>query len=144
MKNKAPLPLMEQLIMVLVFALAAALCLQGFALSDRTSNRQEARSQAVNRVQNAAEILKYTAGDYEKAAELMGGDWDGNTWTIYYNGSWQEVSEDQIGRPVYVLQASPVKTDNRLLGSAQVSVSSSKEELFRIVAAWQEVPTDEG
>ena len=32
MKNKAPLPLMEQLIMVLVFALAAALCLQGFVV----------------------------------------------------------------------------------------------------------------
>lgn len=32
MRSKAPLALMEQMVMVLVFALAAALCLQAFAL----------------------------------------------------------------------------------------------------------------
>ena len=31
MRSKAPLALMEQMVMVLVFALAAALCLQSFA-----------------------------------------------------------------------------------------------------------------
>ena len=40
MRSKAPLALMEQMVMVLVFALAAALCLQAFALADRIS-RQE-------------------------------------------------------------------------------------------------------
>lgn len=34
MRSKAPLVLMEQLVMVLVFALAAALCVQVFVLSD--------------------------------------------------------------------------------------------------------------
>ena len=37
MRSKAPLALMEQMVMVLVFALAAALCLQAFALADRIS-----------------------------------------------------------------------------------------------------------
>jgi hypothetical protein len=144
MKNKAPLPLMEQLIMVLVFALAATLCLQGFALSDRTSNRQKARSQAVIRVQNAAEILEYTAGDYGMASELMGGVWDGETWRICYDESWQEIPVDRANRSVYVLQATPMEMDNRFLGGALICLSSSKEKLFEINAAWQEVPTDEG
>lgn len=144
MKNKAPLPLMEQLIMILVFALAAALCLQGFALSDRTSNRQKARSQAVIRVQNAAEILEYTAGDYGRASELVGGVWDGHTWIIYYDAFWQEIPADRAGRSSYVLQVAPVETDNGFLGAARICLSSSREELFEITAAWQEVPADEG
>ena len=47
MKSKAPLALMEQIIMVLVFALAAALCLRTFALSDRMSREGELRDGAV-------------------------------------------------------------------------------------------------
>ena len=43
MKNKAPLALMEQLVMLLVFALAAALCLQIYALSGKVSRRGEAQ-----------------------------------------------------------------------------------------------------
>ena len=58
MKNKAPLPMMEQLIMILVFALTASLCLQGFSLADRMSRRHEAREQAVVLAQNTAETLK--------------------------------------------------------------------------------------
>ena len=42
MKSKAPLALMEQMVMLLVFALAAALCLQAFVQSDRLS--RESRS----------------------------------------------------------------------------------------------------
>ena len=34
MRSKTPLALMEQMVMVLVFALAAALCLQVFVVSD--------------------------------------------------------------------------------------------------------------
>ena len=34
MKSKAPLALMEQMVMILVFALAAALCLQAFVKSE--------------------------------------------------------------------------------------------------------------
>ena len=47
MKSKAPLALMEQLVMVLVFALAAALCVQAFFASDRMSRQGEARDRAV-------------------------------------------------------------------------------------------------
>lgn len=62
MKSKAPLALMEQLVMVLVFALAAALCVRGFVLSERISRRGEARDMAMIAAQNAAEALKGTGG----------------------------------------------------------------------------------
>ena len=39
MKSRAPLALMEQMVMLLVFALAAALCLQAFVRSDNISRQ---------------------------------------------------------------------------------------------------------
>lgn len=48
MRSKAPLALMEQMVMVLVFALAAALCLQAFALADRISRQNAERDQALS------------------------------------------------------------------------------------------------
>ena len=47
MRSKTPLALMEQVIMVLVFALAAALCLRAFVLSDRISRDCEERDRAI-------------------------------------------------------------------------------------------------
>lgn len=52
--------LMEQLIMILVFALAAALCLQVFAKADTIARQTACRDEAVQMAQNAAELLKHT------------------------------------------------------------------------------------
>ena len=58
MKNKASLLLMEQLIMILVFALAAALCLQVFAKSAQIAQETACRDKAVQVAQNGAELWK--------------------------------------------------------------------------------------
>ena len=46
---------MEQIVMLLVFALAAAVCLRVFVLSGNLSRQGEIRGNAVTAVQNAAE-----------------------------------------------------------------------------------------
>lgn len=56
--SKAPLVMLEQMVMLLVFALAAALCLQAFVKSDAASRRIEARDRAVNLCQSTAEVLR--------------------------------------------------------------------------------------
>ena len=71
MRSKAPLALMEQMIMVLVFALAAALCLRAFVLSDSMSIENERRDNGVLLAQNAAEVYKACRGDAEAAAEIL-------------------------------------------------------------------------
>ena len=58
MKNKTSLLLMEQLVMILVFALCAALCLQCFVAADRISRETGLRDEAVLLAQNTAESLK--------------------------------------------------------------------------------------
>lgn len=58
MKSRASLLLMEQLTMVLIFALATALCLQVFVRADAISIQNTRRDRAVMIAQNAAEMLK--------------------------------------------------------------------------------------
>ena len=58
MRSKSPLALMEQLVMVLVFALAAALCVQAFVLADGRSQQTVDRDHALLEAQNVAETLK--------------------------------------------------------------------------------------
>ena len=43
-RSKAPLALMEQIIMILVFALAAAVCLQAFVYANGLSTRGEKKN----------------------------------------------------------------------------------------------------
>ena len=122
MKNKTPLPLMEQLIMVLVFALTAALCLQGFSLADRISHRQEAREKAVVLSQSMAEALKASSGDPEAASRLL-----------------DDFPEDSD----FTVQVIPVSTEDPYLGSARIMVTYEDENIFEITVAWQEVSKNE-
>ena len=115
MKSKAPLPFMEQVIMILVFAITAALCLKGFAAANTLSLQQERKNAAVILAQNAAETLKATGGDYEALANV---DRDDDALT---------------------LKATPKDTDNPFLGAADIKVFYEEELLLQISAAWQEV-----
>ena len=74
MKSRAPLALMEQTVMVLVFALAAALCLRAFVLADGISRRVEATDRAVLWAESAADTLKARNGDLAQAAAELGGN----------------------------------------------------------------------
>ena len=82
MKSRAPLALMEQTVMVLVFALAAALCLRAFVLADGISRRVEATDRAVLWAESAADTLKAREGDLSRAAAELGGKLDGQRWII--------------------------------------------------------------
>ena len=131
MKNKAPLALMEQLIMLLVFALAAALCLQVFALSGTMSRRCEAQAFAATAVQNVAETVKHNRGDL---SALTG---DTNQALIGYDAQWQETA---VENAEYLILVTPEETPVTGLGKAAVTArTSAGDELFAIAVCWQEV-----
>ncbi|CDC73501.1 MULTISPECIES: hypothetical protein [environmental samples] len=143
MRSKAPLALMEQLVMVLVFALAAALCVQVFVLSSRTSRWNESRDRAVVEAQNAAELLKGMDGDYDAASAAYGGQWNGTMWGISYDAQW-EPSED-AAQAAYHLLVTPADSGTALLGAASVAVYTAEGELLvTIPVAWQEPAADSG
>ena len=84
-----------------------------------------------------AEILKYTTGDFEQAAELLGGQIESGIWEIYYdiNAHVTSVKDDAA----YLLQATPSADNDPFLGSSHIRVFSEEELLFEIKVAWQEV-----
>lgn len=146
MRSKAPLALMEQMVMLLVFALAAALCLQAFVKSDAVSGRAEARDRASVLVQSTAETIRhYGDGDMgsalSRAAEELGAGYQQGILWLDYDEDW---NPDPAGP--YRLTAQGVPTDIPGLWKVQVAVTEGQTEpevLFELEAAWQgEVNTD--
>ena len=138
MKSRAPLALMEQTVMVLIFALAAALCLRAFALADGISRQVEATDRAVLWAESAADTLKARNGDLSRAAAELGGEVDGQRWTVLLDENWQETA----GEPAYTLTVQPVESNQPLLGRAQIDVAEKNgDSLFSLEVCWQEVGT---
>lgn len=146
MKSKAPLAMMEQVLMVLVFALAATLCIQVFVFSGQTSRWNEARDRAVLVAQNAAETLKACGGEtvdaLEEASRQMGGSSSQGVWSISYDEDWNIVGEEDA---VYQLEVRENPAQVEGLGQADIQVTakqsavSAGEPLFSMTVAWQEV-----
>lgn len=137
-RSKVPLVLMEQLVMLLVFALAAAACLRIFVFADRASRQVQDRDRAAELVQNTAQVLRHTGGDFSRAAELLGArHWDENSLMIDYDGEWALASDTTR----YTLGASRDSSDTPYLGKGEVWCRDEAEEreLFRLEIAWQEV-----
>ena len=111
MKHKASLQLMELLVMILVFAAAAALCLRLFAKAEEISAETDRRDRAVVLARNGAELLKAT-GDPE-AAEALGRD-----------GYQVMVAPEPAGRPG--------------LACARIDVFFEEDLLFSLKTGWQE------
>ena len=113
MRSKASLFLMEQLVMVLVFALCAALCLRVFAAADRISVETARRDQAVTVAQNAAELLK----------------------------SGKSLAETQFGLTGngYEVRIDPLPGEIPGLHQTQIAVWYEDALLFTLTTGWQEV-----
>ena len=126
MKNRASFVLMEQLVMILVVALAAVVCLRAFLWSDQTSRKLAQRDEAVVLCQNAAETLKSCA-DVAAAAEILGAAWEEDAWVIHAGEIDLEIAE----------------TEPLIPGLEQASVcavdAQSGELLFSLTVGWQEV-----
>ena len=135
MKRGASLLLIELTVMLLVFALAAALCVQAFVWADSRSHQSAEEDMALLHAQSAAEVLKHCHGDFAMAAQNHGGTWD-RIWEISYNEQW-EITE---GAAVYYLQAEPMDTDNGLLGQAKLTLRDKDGTvLAELSVCWQEV-----
>lgn len=121
-RSKAPLALMEQVIMVLVFAMAAVLCIQAFVVAGQFSKESNGIDKAAIVGQTMAELAKSQRGQVQEE--------------IYYTTDW-EVTDEAYG--VYLVRFHKNATDG-LLGSGTVTVTriEDNKELFAINAAWQE------
>ena len=95
-RNKVPLLLMEQLIMVLVFAFTATFCIQAFVLSIQLSKNSQAKDRAVNIAQNVIETLIANQGNIEELEQIFGGNADNNNWTLTLDENWSESEKSEL------------------------------------------------
>ena len=136
MKSKAPLALMEQMVMLLVFALAAALCLQAFVKSDEISNTGAARDRAAVLCQSVAEVIRSVGGEpahaLSSAAKRLNCRYDQGLLWMDYDEDWNDGSEG-----VYRLTAQAIPSGVPGLRSVRVAVERDGELLFELNTAWQ-------
>jgi len=109
--KRESLVLMEQLIMILIFALATALCLRLFVRADGISTENARQDHAVLLAQNAAELLK-------SGAEIS------------------EIPEDEA----YPVEIRMEESGIHGLAQAEISVyhADETEALYTISVGWQE------
>ena len=136
MKNRTSLTLLEMLIMILILALAAALCIRAFVYSGKLSKEDRVKAEALSHAQNAAELIKYYKGDIDKAFSQMG-------WT-YLEGLGAELGEDfencEPGGLKYRVLTKPISEGSPLLGNVLITVEDAEDGsvICSINAAWQE------
>ena len=120
MKSKAPLVMMEQIVMVLVFALAAAVCLQAFVLSEKISTMTEVKNRAAVEVQNIAEAMKN----------------DDTFSNRFFTEDWQIVQDENLAE--YIVTVSYEKLSELPAWRAElVLTTAGGKELIRIPVAGQ-------
>lgn len=147
-RSRAPLALMELTVMLLVFALAAALCIQAFVVSSRQAGENGARDTALRLAQTAAETLKASGGSAAEAqlqaAEQLGGEVSQGIWYILYDENWNVTDDGETA--AYRLEAAPgpLAGFEPAEGLVQMRVRvadewEEAEELVSLPVAWQEV-----
>ena len=130
MRSKAPLALMEQLVMALVFALSAAVCVRAFALADTQSRRSEARDRAVVAAEDLAETWKARGGDARSAASALGGTADGDGWTVLYGADWSPLPAGQEDGALYRAEVLPQPETVPGLRRADVRVWDGEDRIL--------------
>ena len=96
-RSRSTLFLIEQLIVIAVFALCAAACVRILADSYFTANNSRDLSNALLVAESGAESFKAAGGDVGSTASLMGGtaEKSGATGTaiVYFDRQWQVCGE---------------------------------------------------
>jgi len=100
-RSKSTLFLIEQLIVIAVFAICAVACISILTAAYFNANDSKALSHAVLKAESAAEVFKVTGDDFSAMADILGGT---TTVTglgtagvsvvaVYYDNTWKVSSE---------------------------------------------------
>lgn len=137
MKNKAFLPLLELIIMIGIFAAAAAVCLDAFAKADGISRAARDLDCAVEAAENVAETVKYTRGDLDAAAQILSGKTRSGSVVICFDADWNPTDAENA-----VFRIDAVNYDGEFLGKTDILVYSGKNLIYELTVGWQKEVSD--
>ncbi|SFQ36184.1 hypothetical protein SAMN02910358_01766 [Lachnospiraceae bacterium XBB1006] len=120
-RSKAPLALMEQVIMVLVFALAAAICVKAFVMARSMSIQSRTRDRAMEICQSMAE--QYKSEQLNTTPEA-----------VFYDGMWRVTEENST----YKLEFKADNNDAYEVSGTLYMVEVEKNKIIcKLKVAWQ-------
>ena len=101
-RSKSTLFLIEQLIVIAVFAICAVACISILTSAFFFATDSGDTSRALIEAQSSAEVFKATGGDFWAVADMMGGtvnigDSSEILVSVFYDRHWQVVSYEQTG-----------------------------------------------
>ena len=117
---KSSLFLMEQLIVILVFALCAAICVKIFVSSYIIASDSKDLNHALLIAESGAECYKAAAGDMGKAAHILGGSLQSGVaggLTVFYDDRWRVCADNEAAYVLRIINQAPEHTLASLLFS---------------------------
>jgi hypothetical protein len=127
--------MMEQIVVILVFAICSAVCVSIFVESYLMEHRTIEEKHAVHAAGSGAEAYKALGGDAGGAALVIGGAKEntassGRGSVVFYNSQWKPCGEDEAS---YILRITQLDDPDGLLMPAEVTVSKiDGENLFTL------------
>lgn len=108
-RSKSMLFLIEQLIVIAVFAICAVACISILTAAYLDANDSRAISRAIVMAESGAEVFKATGGDFAVIADMLGGRADvaGADVIVYYNSAWQAGEADGASYVLSLVTVAP-------------------------------------
>lgn len=139
-RSRSTLFLIEQLIVIAVFAICASACVKILTDAYFTANKTRDMSNALLAADSSAECFKSVSGDLEKVARLVGGtagNADGaGIVVVYYDKDWTVCGEDAACYKLSLISGKPGEDAGNLSSGELSVVKLTGEELvsFTVLA----------
>ena len=126
-RSRSTLFLMEQLIVILVFAVCAAVCVSIFADSYLMQVDSVDIKNALSAAESGAECFKAYSGDLEKASVILEGSVTATgALEVFYDGQWRPC-EESVAEFYMLLTGSDGESPLLLLGELTILRISGEE-----------------
>ena len=105
-RSKSTLFLIEQLIVIAVFAICAVACISILTAAYFNANDSKSTSHATLRAESAAEVFKANSGDISAVSAILGGTRGERSGypgvSVYYDNEWQPSNEENASYILHI------------------------------------------
>ena len=126
--SKTKMFLLEFIIIILFFSLAATVCVRIFVNAKLTSVQSSRLTGAVLKVQEAAENFKAVDGDADRLAKELDGILEGQNVIVYYDTEWKPAAGQTDDNYRMDIQ---LDRDQNLI-TAVIVMSHAQDEIYRL------------
>lgn len=128
-KSKSRLFLIEMIVIILFFSIAAAVCINMFTQAKIVSGKSTELTMALLSAQQAAETFKSSGGDKEATGQRLGAQIEGENLIVTYNSDWEQTDT----QPAYTMRIACSQDGG--LKTADILIQGGQEEIYRVQTA---------